>query len=66
MNLTQGFNDNCKQKTTQYWDATRQAQQTIYGNGHGSNGTPPCGKSHCNPYQNDTKRTGIQTSGKSH
>ena len=29
MNLTQGFNDNRKQ-TTQYWDASRQARQTIY------------------------------------
>ena len=30
MNLTQGFNDNCKQKTTQYWDTSKQARQTIY------------------------------------
>ena len=30
MNLTQGFNNNCKQKTTQYWDASRQTRQTIY------------------------------------
>ena len=30
VNLTQGFNDNCKQKATQCWDASRQARQTIY------------------------------------
>ena len=30
MNLTQGFNDNCKQKTTQYWVAPKQARHTIY------------------------------------
>ena len=30
MNLTQGFNNSCQQKTTLYWDASRQARQTIY------------------------------------
>ena len=30
-------------------------QCTSYGSDHGNNGTPPCGKSHCNPYQNDKK-----------
>ena len=38
---------------------------TSLGNGHGNNGTPPCGKSRCIRYQNDKKHTGIQTSGKS-
>ena len=30
MNLTQGFNNSCRQKTTLYWDASRQARHTIY------------------------------------
>ena len=29
-NMTQWFNDDCKQKTTQYWNTTTQARQTIY------------------------------------
>ena len=40
-------------------------RSTSYGNDHVSSGTPPCGKSRCSHYQNDKKRTGIQTSGKS-
>ena len=39
---------------------------TSYGNGHVSSGTPPCGKSRCSHYQNNKKRTGIQTNEKSH
>ena len=30
MNLTQGFKNSCQQKTTLYWDVSRQARQTIY------------------------------------
>ena len=29
-NMTQWFSDNCKRKTTQYWNTTRQARETIY------------------------------------
>ena len=32
--------------------------------GCGRNGTQPCGKSHCNPHPNDTRRIGTQQSGK--
>ena len=30
LSMTQRFNNSCKQKTTQYWDATRQPRQTTY------------------------------------
>ena len=30
MNLTQEFKNSCQQKSTLYWDASRQARQTIY------------------------------------
>ena len=30
MNLTLGFNNSCQQKTTLYWDASRQVRHTIY------------------------------------
>ena len=43
----------------------RQDKVGTHRNGHGSSGTPPCGKFRCSHYQNDKKRTGIQTSGKS-
>ena len=63
MNLTEGFKNSCQQKK-KHCTRMRPDKYTSYGSDHGS-GTPPCGKSHCNPYQNDKKRTRTQTSGKS-
>ena len=67
MNLTQGSvtTANRKQHNIQTHQDNLDGQYTSYGSDHGNNGTPPCGRFHCNPYQIVTKRTRIQTSGKS-
>ena len=65
--LTQEYNDHSKQKTTQYWDASRQARQTIYliRKRPREQWDPTLWEVPLQPLPKDTKRTGIQTSGKS-
>ena len=62
---TQQKHTDLRQPSTGTPPDRRDRPSTSHGNDHGSSGTPPCGKSRCSHYQNDRKRTGIQTSGKS-
>ena len=68
MQLQNTVSQTYQEKETLYLHASKTVKQTrpycSYANGHESSGNPLCGKCHCNPCPNDSRRIGIQQSGK--